>query len=50
MTGWKWQPPGGREYAGLGYGTAEGIAKITIGRPGVRSAFCPATRSGLTLR
>jgi naphthoate synthase len=41
---WKRQSPhGGREYTDIVYETAEGIAKITINRPGVRNAFRPAT-------
>jgi naphthoate synthase len=41
---WKQQSPdGGREYADIVYETAEGIAKITINRPGVRNAFRPTT-------
>ena len=44
MIEWKQQSPdGGREYADIVYETAEGIAKITINRPGVRNAFRPTT-------
>jgi naphthoate synthase len=37
---WK---PGDRTYTDISYGTAEGIAKITICRPEVRNAFRPQT-------
>jgi naphthoate synthase len=37
---WK---PGDRSYTDISYGTAEGIAKITICRPEVRNAFRPQT-------
>ena len=44
MIEWKRStPPGGEEYADIGYETAEGIAKITINRPEVRNAFRPTT-------
>ena len=44
MIEWKRQSPhGGQEYTDIVYETAEGIAKITINRPGVRNAFRPAT-------
>jgi naphthoate synthase len=36
-----WQPGG--EWTDIRYETAEGIAKITISRPGVRNAFRPLT-------
>lgn len=36
-----WQPAG--DYTDIRYETAEGIAKITIDRPGVRNAFRPLT-------
>jgi naphthoate synthase len=42
----EWQRPGpgaGQDYADIVYGTAEGIAKITINRPEVRNAFRPTT-------
>jgi naphthoate synthase len=37
---WK---PGDRSYTDISYGTADGIAKITICRPEVRNAFRPQT-------
>ena len=43
MIEWKREQQGDQEYADVVYETAEGIAKITINRPGVRNAFRPAT-------
>src|SRR5476651_1120001 len=42
VPGADWQP-GERAFTDISYGTAEGIAKITICRPEVRNAFRPQT-------
>ena len=42
----EWQrsgPEPGKDDSGILYGSAEGIAKITVNRPDVRNAFRPAT-------
>ena len=41
----EWQPQG--EWSDIRYGTADGIAKITIDRPEVRNAFRPTTTAEL---
>ena len=42
----EWQrsgPEPGKDYSGIWYDTAGGVAKITINRPEVPNAFRPAT-------